>query len=864
MSALRGHVHQILIFCDTRPINVNEETSVSDVQTLHLYQIYRHYIEPDLGFNQNGEMMLEFSRKKNLSIINTWYKQPWRRSWTWESNTGNVFKRLDYVLMPPFVRQYTTNCRVYGSLDFCSDHRCLVVQMRTPMNKLARRRFRKEKVPKRIDYKQVMKNADLKGEFLKELKSKLFQKIQIKNDERNKNLIQSIDQSLHTLPKESKEDRPLWTSDSKFQQLLQNRTSAKNNHEKKAISKQIRRRATELKNSHFRQEAKKLNTFAKKREVEKLFRTAKRQSYSFQDLSVSCDPQKLHQHFKNHFTQPQNCTEPTEISNPPQEIISHLQELTKLQKINAEKPSLVELKKQILKLKNEKANIDCSAEILKICAEDDEVLNEIHALICNAWDGDIPSAWSHGRLECIWKKKGTRSDPKNFRPLAIGSMVGKLMILLIMARLGDWYKLQIDDAQMGFVSGKSTSEAVLRLKRCHQIYNRRQLALPIGLVDLSSAFDFVNRSWLWKSIRHRFPENHEGLKLIDLLEKMYDSTTNHIGRYPQLDFSVTRGVRQGGPESPQLYCLFGDYLMRSYLHRAKQDPRINHLNLDYKIPEYASNDGTEKHGKLSISWIGYADDTTVLDQSAEGLDAALQLLDKTFSDFGLLTNPSKTQTTLLNFTNCNKNLPFPKTFATINNEQIENTEHCKFLGSHAHENQPSTGDFEIAYRKQMAQQAFEANRKLFKNHRVSLKLRVQLMDSLVKSRLCYGVGNWSLTKAQKATLDAAWLKCLRKVIRNGWKRKDDPQNPFKLFYRNDDVYQITGSKPLSTFISKQQESFLAHCMRAPDESTTKQLLFNTNKYTKRGRHAPTLIENVLEDRGETLEEFCEKALDRQL
>ena len=191
-----------------------------------------------------------------------------------------------------------------------------------------------------------------------------------------------------------------------------------------------------------------------------------------------------------------------------------------------------------------------------------------------------------------------------------------------------------------------------------------------------------------------------------------------------MNFKVDRGVRQEGPEAPQLYCLFGDYVMRTFIQRAKAQPKIKHVKLPYTIPNFASNDFSEKSGQHIISWIGYADDTTIVDETAIGLNAAVQLLDKTFSDFGLFTNPSKTQTTLLNFTNSNKTKTFPKTLATINNEQIKNTEHCKLLGSHLHENQPGIGDFKIAYRKQMAQQAFGDNRKLLKSQKVSLKLYV--------------------------------------------------------------------------------------------------------------------------------------------
>ena len=65
-------------------------------------------------------------------------------------------------------------------------------------------------------------------------------------------------------------------------------------------------------------------------------------------------------------------------------------------------------------------------------------------------------------------------------------------------------------------------------------------------VDLSAAFDHINRKWLFKTIRQRFANDQE-TKLIDILESLYDHTTTSLAETPDDIFETKSGVRQGGP-----------------------------------------------------------------------------------------------------------------------------------------------------------------------------------------------------------------------------------------------------------------------------------------------------------------------------
>ena len=76
--------------------------------------------------------------------------------------------------------------------------------------------------------------------------------------------------------------------------------------------------------------------------------------------------------------------------------------------------------------------------------------------------------------------------------------------------------------------------------------------LYVLFVDLTAAFDKIEREWLFRSIRQRIPGSQ---KTVDILQKLYSYTTTALSETPEDMFELILGVRQGGPESPLLLSL---------------------------------------------------------------------------------------------------------------------------------------------------------------------------------------------------------------------------------------------------------------------------------------------------------------------
>ena len=183
----------------------------------------------------------------------------------------------------------------------------------------------------------------------------------------------------------------------------------------------------------------------------------------------------------------------------------------------------------------------------------------------------IPKSWGHSKLVAIWKgpSKGKVEDPKTYCGLQIGSSLCKILIFVIINRLKTWYESQLQDQKQGFRSGRGTTDGIYVAKRVQQITDKMKKPTFVLFVDLTAAFDHVERSWLFKSIHKRL-KNDTQRKLFQLIESLYSYTTTALTEAPDDVFELTAGVRQGGPESPLLYNLYMDFIMRVFIDACKK------------------------------------------------------------------------------------------------------------------------------------------------------------------------------------------------------------------------------------------------------------------------------------------------------
>jgi hypothetical protein len=394
------------------------------------------------------------------------------------------------------------------------------------------------------------------------------------------------------------------------------------------------------------------------------------------------------------------------------------------------------------------------------------------------------------------------------------------------------------DQQHGFRRARGTNDGIFMVKRAQQISGKMKKQVYVLFVDLSAAFDHIKRGWMFKSIKNRHSDEAD-LKLIQLLEKLYEYTTTALAESPEDKFELNTGVRQGGPESPLLYNLYMDYIMRIYLESCRKN-RIKFLKLKYNIPSSVSSTGRTSKGEFDLDWTGYADDLVLTFDDRDSLKRGITILDELFTQYGMKINVSKTKTMIFNKQAMDEQ-EYPTTIASLNGEALENVKVFRYLGCDIKFDEPSTGEAELNLRTDAATSKFYALSRNMMNSKINMKTRVMMLNSLVRSRLTYGCQTWSCSKNQMNKLNSAYMGFIRRMVKGGFNRRD---GSWSYCYTNNDLLRISDTPDLYTFVEKQQSNYVTKILMKSNKSIAKRLLLNDNDSRKPGLRT-TLLSSVL-------------------
>ena len=81
-------------------------------------------------------------------------------------------------------------------------------------------------------------------------------------------------------------------------------------------------------------------------------------------------------------------------------------------------------------------------------------------------------------------------------------------------------------------------------------------------------------------------------------------------------------------------------------------------------------------------------------------------------------------------------------------------------------------------------------------------------------------------------ISAEYVTMLRKLMRNGFKQKEDS---YAFVYTNKQVYELCRTTLLYEYVAIQQRSYLAHIIRQDDNTIAKKLLFENEPLNTHGR-----------------------------
>jgi hypothetical protein len=298
---------------------------------------------------------------------------------------------------------------------------------------------------------------------------------------------------------------------------------------------------------------------------------------------------------------------------------------------NFDKPfTAFELQTAIDSLKNNKAagSDGIPGEIYKLAANEPYIfqtwLDCFNAMFA---EGKYYEPWNLSIIHTIYKNKGSKDSPDNYRGVALAPILSKVYSRLLFYRLQPWAieNNKISPYQADFRPGYSTVDNIFIMDHLIKKYlSMRKGKLYCAFVDFQKAFDTVIRSKLWLQLWQLGCSS----KMLHALMALYNCVqfsikygingiTEPVGSF--------LGVKQGCILSPLLFVLFINNIIDVNDVEGLDAPRIG------------------LHDEIPVPGLLFADDLVLCSTSNMGLQESLRRLEAFSNATGLQVHPGKSK-----------------------------------------------------------------------------------------------------------------------------------------------------------------------------------------------------------------------------
>jgi hypothetical protein len=318
-----------------------------------------------------------------------------------------------------------------------------------------------------------------------------------------------------------------------------------------------------------------------------------------------------------------------------------------------------------------------------------------------------------------------------YRPIAMANFKFKIISKIIADRLASIMPSLVSEEQKGFIHERNIKDCLCTASEAINLLQNKSFGGNLALkIDITKAFDTLDWSFLIKVLT-AFGFNEKFCHWIKVILHSAFLSISINGRSHGY-FTCSRGVRQGDPLSPLLFCLAEDVLSRGISKLVSQG-RLNQIKgtRNFMIPSHSF----------------YADDLLVFCKgNLAGLRALKDLFDQYALESGQIINTSKSTIFSGSITPGRLSL-----IVQLLNFKIGSIP-FNYLGVPIFRGKPKTIHLQpIADRIKLKLSAWKASL-------LSIAGRVQLVRSVIQSMLVYSISLYSWP--------AALLKDIEKCIRN--------------------------------------------------------------------------------------------------
>ena len=153
-------------------------------------------------------------------------------------------------------------------------------------------------------------------------------------------------------------------------------------------------------------------------------------------------------------------------------------------------------------------------------------LEALHSLLTCIWEEeDVPKEISNVTFVSLLKNRGSKTDCGNYLGISLLSFAAKILARVILNRIIiNISEENLHEAQCGFRPNRSTTDMIVSVRQVQEKCIEQNVDLIAVFIDLTNAFDTINREALWVILSKLGCPN----KFVNPIRRFHDGMTGQV------------------------------------------------------------------------------------------------------------------------------------------------------------------------------------------------------------------------------------------------------------------------------------------------------------------------------------------------